>query len=172
MNTNNAPERIELPNGYYGAPINENATEDEWAIFNNKGETQLWASQGNWLVSKYFVEKLSEAMTKQAPCTEVDDAVKFAKRIYAECATYDQAVPYLQAYGDACRLDGARDAVRMREALKTADELAGRFMTSMGLAGVVPEQYSNDPLAEMYFMAAKFRSQYAALSPETVCGGE
>jgi len=55
--------------------------------------------------------------------------------------------------------------------LKVADELAGRFMTSMGLAGVVPEQYSNDPLAEMYFMAAKLRIQVQALASQGGNGG-
>lgn len=60
-------------------------------------------------------------------------------------------------------LEAEAELVRYREALKTAYLLSGRFMTSMAMAGVAPEEYSNDPLAEMYFMAAKLQSQITAL---------
>lgn len=52
-------------------------------------------------------------------------------------------------------------------ALKTADDFAARFMTSIACAGVVPQEYSNDALAEMYFQATKLRIQIKKINEKS-----
>jgi hypothetical protein len=49
------------------------------------------------------------------------------------------------------------------EALVTAKELAQRFVISMNLAGVAPQEYSHEPLAEQYFLAVKLLKQIAEI---------
>lgn len=118
------------------------------------------------------------------PAAVSADAVTVAGKIHAEAYqlvevfkgtekvgerhqfSLNKAADFIQAYGDACRLDGAR---RMQEAAaKLAEQLPDKWLYA-GKRERFDRRQMEDQRSNTAGMIAE---DIRALSPETVCGGE